>query len=112
MEKIGERIKRLRNEKHLTALQVAEKCGISENAISMYENGHRSPSVKTARILCDLFNVDMDYLYCESDVRRKVDLTGTYANHVSSEEIAMILAFRNAPENIQQSIKLMLGVQL
>ena len=61
--------------------------------------------------MCDLFNVDMDYLYCESDVRRKVDLTGTYANHVSSEEIAMILAFRNAPANIQQSIKLMLGVE-
>lgn len=110
METIGERIKRLRIEKHLTALQLGEKCGISENAISMYENGHRTPSRKTARIMCDVFNVDMDYLYCESDVRRKTDLTGAFDNHINSDEIAMILAFRNAPANIQQSIKLMLGV--
>lgn len=111
METVGERIYRLRKEQGLSCQELAKRIGVSYTSVSHYEHDKRIPSRITAEALCDIFNVDMDYLYCKTEIKRATDLTGAFDNHINSEEIAMILAFRNAPANIQQSIKLMLGVE-
>ena len=110
METVGERIYRLRKEHNLSSQELAKRIGVTYTSVSHYEHDKRMPSRITAEALCDVFNVDLDYLYCKTDIRRKTDFTGTYENAINSDEIDLILAFRNAPENIQQSIKLMLGV--
>ncbi len=38
---VGERLRRLRGKK--TVVEVAEACNISPSALSMYENGERTP---------------------------------------------------------------------
>lgn len=40
---IGERLRSLRKKKRKTATEVAEACGISQSALTMYENGERIP---------------------------------------------------------------------
>ena len=40
---IGERLRSLREKKRKTAAKVAEACGISQSALTMYENGERLP---------------------------------------------------------------------
>lgn len=110
METVGERIFRLRKEKGLSCQELAKRIGVSYTSVSHYEHDKRMPSRITAEALCDIFNVDLDYLYCKTDIRRTMDFTGTYENTINSDEIDLILAFRDAPANIQQSIKLMLGV--
>ncbi|MGN8832643.1 helix-turn-helix transcriptional regulator [Selenomonas montiformis] len=40
---IGERLRSLREKKRKTAAEVAEACGISQSALTMYENGERLP---------------------------------------------------------------------
>lgn len=39
----------------LTQDQVAEALGISRNMVSQYENGHCSPTVETAKAMCELY---------------------------------------------------------
>lgn len=40
---IGKRLRSLRKKKRKTAAEVAEACGISQSALTMYENGERLP---------------------------------------------------------------------
>ena len=40
---IGELLRSLREMKRKTAAEVAEACGISQSALTMYENGERLP---------------------------------------------------------------------
>ena len=40
---IGDRLRSLREKKRKTVVEVAEACGISQSALTMYENGERLP---------------------------------------------------------------------
>lgn len=101
-------IKQLRLEKHYTMSQLADLCHVGRTSISQYESGKRTPSNATQESLADIFNVDIDYLMGRSSIRRKIDLEGFVANNVSSEEVDLICAYRNAPKETQQAIRLLL----
>lgn len=45
MGTIGENIKRIRKAKNLTLNEVAEKAGLSRNALGYYESGERTPNI-------------------------------------------------------------------
>lgn len=75
---MGERLKRLREEKGLTLAEMEKLSGIGASTISNYENGIRTPRPSILESLMDFFNVDPGYLMGTQDVKRVVDLTGTY----------------------------------
>ena len=56
---IGTNIYTLRKEKKITQAQLAEKLGISEQAISKWENDLSEPDISTLKRLSELFNVSM-----------------------------------------------------
>lgn len=56
------RIKELRKSKGLTQPELAKKVGISEQAVSFYENDRRKPKIETWNRLADFFNVSVPYL--------------------------------------------------
>lgn len=62
MKKYSNRVKELRLAKSLSQEQLAEKIGLTKQAISQYERGERSPSMDVLEALCDFFNVSSDYL--------------------------------------------------
>lgn len=57
---------RLRND--LTIGIVAEKLGVSQQAVRTWENERKMPSVETLEKLADLYSVTMDYLLGRSEV--------------------------------------------
>lgn len=57
---------RLRND--LTISVVAEKLGVSQQAVRTWENEHKMPSVETLEKLADLYSVTMDYLLGRAEV--------------------------------------------
>lgn len=59
---LGERIKQLREEKGYQQKDVAEKLGITKQALSNYENGTREPNLLTVIEIADLFDVSVEYL--------------------------------------------------
>lgn len=68
------RLKLLRKENGWNQSELGRKAGISRSAIGMYEQGKREPDFETLEDLADIFNVDIDYLLGNTDIRRKYDL--------------------------------------
>ncbi len=63
MEKIyAKRIKELRNEHNLSQPQLAEKLGVSNGLISLWENGLREPSMSSLVQMAKVFDVSIDYI--------------------------------------------------
>lgn len=69
---LKEKLVTLRKEKGLTQLAVAEKLGVSRQAISRWESGTALPSTDNIRCLSALYEVPIDYLLKE-DSERKSD---------------------------------------
>lgn len=68
-----EHLKRLRESKELTQLQVAEAIGIAKNTYIGYEKGSREPRLSEVKKMAELFNVTLGELCLES---RDSGLTG------------------------------------
>lgn len=57
-----ERLKELRLEKKLSKQQLAKEIGVSDVAISRWENNKRVPNIINLYALAEFFNVSSDYL--------------------------------------------------
>ena len=55
-------LRKIRKENGMTMKDLADKIGVSESAISQYENGKRQPGFETLKELSGIFNVSVDYL--------------------------------------------------
>ncbi|MEE9362070.1 MAG: helix-turn-helix transcriptional regulator [Cellulophaga sp.] len=65
--KFGEKITKLKKQKKLSQVALAETTGISRDAISKYERGDSVPSVDYAKRIADALGVSLDYLVSDSD---------------------------------------------
>lgn len=104
------KIKELRLERGYSMEQLAHKIGIGKSSISQYESNQRTPSTDTQEALADLFNVDVDYLMGRTTIRRRIDLEEFITSKVSSQEIKIIKAYRNASSTTKSAIDLLLGI--
>ena len=61
------RVKNLRIANNITQKQLSDIINMSENTISMIENGNRAASIEVMFLLADYFNVSIDYLTGRTD---------------------------------------------
>ena len=59
---LGEKLKEERNKKGVTEAEVARALGVTQGAISRFENGTKNPSTGTLVALAKYYNVSLDYL--------------------------------------------------
>ena len=64
------RIAELRKSKHLNQIGLAMKLNISQYLVSAYETGRHQPSVDILIQMSRVFNVSVDYIIGNSDVKR------------------------------------------
>ena len=62
LEEFAENIKKARQDKGLTQRQLAQQVGITANAISLYENAKRMPSLEITSIMSNILDVSLDDL--------------------------------------------------
>ncbi|WP_422446022.1 helix-turn-helix domain-containing protein [Thermoanaerobacterium sp. DL9XJH110] len=67
MESIGDKIRRLREQKGLTQKQLAELIGTTEASLSRYENNLREPKAEIISRLANALGVSADYLLGKSE---------------------------------------------
>lgn len=60
--KVGKRIAELRNINNITQLELAEKLGVTDRAVSKWETGGGYPDIALLPQIADIFNVSVDYL--------------------------------------------------
>ena len=64
---LGQKIKKLRNDKNLTQKDLADQVHVTFQTVSKWENDENEPDVATLRELSKLFGCTMDYLLSEED---------------------------------------------
>ena len=60
--KVGTRIAELRSINSITQLELAEKLGVTDRAVSKWETGGGYPDITLLPQIADIFNVSLDYL--------------------------------------------------
>ena len=72
---IGSMITKLRRQNEWTQAQLAEKIGVSDKAVSKWENGNGYPDITMLPILADIFAVSIDCLIMGEE--RGITIAGT-----------------------------------
>ena len=67
MQKIGERLRTLRDGIKLPQAKVAALIGTTQATVNRYENSSILPPHKTLLLLADYFDVSLDYIYGRTD---------------------------------------------
>lgn len=75
MDTIGDRLRRLRDEKDVTQAEVAKALGVDRSTLAYWEIGKRDPDSETIKKLANYYNVSTDYLLGRTAVR---DLSAAY----------------------------------
>ena len=65
----NDRLKELRNKAGLKQSELGEKVGVSASTIGMYEQGRRSPDREMLIKLSNVFNVTLDYLVDNNNIK-------------------------------------------
>lgn len=69
---IGERLRSLREKKRKTAAEVAEACGISQSALTMYENGERLPRDEVKIRLAKYYGRTVQTIFLLSNITKVI----------------------------------------
>jgi transcriptional regulator with XRE-family HTH domain len=67
MNPIGQRMRELRENVHLSQAEIAKLCGSNQSTIGKTEQGLTAPSIKLLVWWADYFDVSLDYLCCRTD---------------------------------------------
>ena len=73
----GERIKKLRKSKGVTQRELADRLGISEQAISKWEKNLSNPSTKNLLQIAKIFGVSISYFYQDEESQSKKIVRGS-----------------------------------
>jgi len=92
--KLGLKIKTLRDELKLTQKELAEKLNLSFQAISKWENGDSYPDISQLVALAELFNVSIDSLILASDSSRS-SVKSVYAFYETIDLPSIALSILN-----------------
>ncbi len=85
-EEIGLRIKKLREERHLTKEAFAKKLGISGQYLGIIERGQNCLSVEKLKKLCDFTNQSSDYILFGKEYKFDSSVKDTLSD-LSDEDI-------------------------
>ena len=86
-EKIGKFILELRKENNLTQQELADKIGVTDRAISKWENGRGMPDLSVITILAEELNVEVSELLNGKRMTKEelIDLRETINNLIEYE---------------------------
>ncbi len=80
-EKIGKFIAQLRKEKNMTQIDLANKLGITDRAISKWENGRGMPDLSLLTPLCEILEISINELLSGEKLDKK-DYQGKFEENI------------------------------
>ena len=75
-EKIGQFIKQIRQDNKLTQKELADKLGVTYQAVSKWENGKNVPDVSILKEMSKMFNIDIDEILDGEKKNKKNNIYG------------------------------------
>lgn len=71
-ELLGQNVKRLRKQKNMTQLQIADIIGIEPHNFNRIENGKSFPQIKTLISLINYFNISVSELFINQNDNSRI----------------------------------------
>ena len=78
--RIGGKLRRIRQDKHLSQVQMAQELDISPSYLNLLESNQRPVTVRILLTLAERFSVDISELASESDARLSTDLMEAFSD--------------------------------
>ena len=100
---ISMNLKRLAFEYGKTQAQMSRDLGINKQTLSTWMNGERIPRMKNIDVLCEYFHCKRSDIL-EPYVPKPLDTITKFEKNI-------ILAYRNAPEAMQDAVLVLLGMK-
>lgn len=105
------RITELRKAKHLNQTGLGLQLNVSQKMISAYESGLHQPSVESLKQMSKFFNVSVDYIIENTDIKTPVD--SLVRDGLTSDEIELLSIFKELnKKNKQRAIGMLAGLKL
>lgn len=112
MKQIGDKLKQLREQNHLSVEDLATALGFAKTVIWGYESGKKQVSVSHLEMLADYYNVSVDFLLERNQAVNKLDflkITDLDSinlvvddQSVNDEELAEVASFLQIKRRLQQ----------
>jgi transcriptional regulator with XRE-family HTH domain len=114
---IGDRLKELREEKHLSQGDIQEKTGLLRCYVSRVENGHTVPSVETLEKLAHALGVPLHEIFFEGKgkpEKLKLVMTGDSApqTNKSNNEVRQFTKHFSKMDTRQRKIFMLMAQRL
>lgn len=90
---VGQKIKRLRKEKKMTAKKLAHDAGISVGMLSLLENGSTSGSVETLRKIAKVLNTTLAHIFTDDDAPARNNTVDNEAMYVVRKNARKKISF-------------------
>lgn len=100
---IAMNLKRLAYDHDKTQAQISRDLGINKQTLSTWMNGERIPKMKNIDILCEYFNCKRTDIL-EPYIPKPLDSFTAFEKNI-------ILAYRNAPDSMQDAVLVLLGLK-
>lgn len=85
-------LRALRTERKLSQEEFGKRVNLSQQTVHKYETGKTEPDIATLILLANFFEVSVDYLIGNTDIRRRYEKTRTF--DLNTEEAHLIEVFR------------------
>ncbi|MBS5927203.1 MAG: helix-turn-helix transcriptional regulator [Clostridium sp.] len=83
---LGDKIKKLRKERHITQSELANAIGLSRSSIGMIESNKQGTGNDSLIKIADFFNVTVDYLLSEDDAENIEKKERDYSLTIKEQE--------------------------
>ncbi|MBU5676809.1 helix-turn-helix domain-containing protein [Alkaliphilus sp. MSJ-5] len=103
--KFGHTLRKLREEKDISQVELAKKLNITSQSLSQYELNKRIPDIEMINRLADFFDVSVDYLLGRTDIKQPIKdiIKNQKKYNGSSDEISKEI--RNLSPESQEELK-------
>ena len=96
---IGEKIAQARREKRLTQEELADRLGVSRQAVSKWESGAALPETDKLARLSGLLGVSCDYLLCDDAEEEQENASGRPKQEAeAAQTLNQVKVIRTRPE--------------
>ncbi len=96
------RLKLLRKEEGISQQKLADAVSVSQQSINKYENHDVEPDFDTLKKLAAFFDVSIDYLIENTDIKQKPD--GIRSDDLTQGELRLVHQYRSLNRSQRESI--------
>ena len=109
----AQRLKAVREERNISATELAEALGINKATIYRYETAEIGKIKQvTINAIAEYLNVNPDYLIGTSDIKHTVKEAEDLASSITDDEKMLLELFRRVPVESQQMVLEMIRIAL